>query len=125
MIGRYKRYTTCSTDNDIVTRYVKYVICDCKDAVDSEEEYTWDTVDDLVRKYDFSVLDKKKGKVVYVYGYDGEFIWKQWKHDLHIKYKHHYEPCVMSLKQIMDFDDSNMAIKYLKQEGLTVCPMVD
>lgn len=65
------------------------------------------------------------GKPFYGLEVDGySFMWtslSKKSHTLTIEYN--YVPCEVSLERIIDYPNSALAIQYLKEHGLSVCPI--
>lgn len=102
--------------NDLPIRIIKD---DMEKPKNSIENVTWYNLNEILKKYEHTyiclwVKQKKKGRVV------NNSI-KEWKtHSLNIMIKTTYEPYTPQLKELLDFYDSDMAIRYLVERGLSI-----
>lgn len=123
MLKTYYKYYTLKDGNGNTIRSDSWpCIVDENDAASSERTFTWDNIDEFDAYY-LEMLSKRKGRKIIINSWDGRFVWKEWKHDLKLTERTAYKECNLSLEDIMKLRNSDLAIEYLKQRGLTVCPM--
>ena len=88
----------------------------------------WDNAEEEIQKHDiwlpFGITKRRKGLKLFFW--DDLFTSvKQWKEDLDIEIKTSWIEYKPTIKEIMDFKDSDKAIQYLVERGLTVSLLIE
>lgn len=90
----------------------------------------WDNVEEEILKIKnvypilpFGITKKRKGLQLFFHDYLFKNI-KQWKEDLDIEIKTSWREYKPSLKEIMNFKDSDKAIQYLVERGLSASSLM-
>lgn len=102
-------------------------ICESSDAVNRVTAVTWENVEEKYLKYshimNFSLMLMRKGKVIYYNDgkhFTGRSI-KEWKTPkLDIQLTAEYEERKMSMRELMQYRDADIAIQYMKERGLEI-----
>lgn len=80
----------------------------------------WDNAEEEIQKLDiwlpFGITKRRKGLKLFFWNYLFTNV-KQWKEDLDIEIKTSWREYKPTIKEIMDFKDSNKAIQYLVERG--------
>lgn len=81
----------------------------------------WDNAEEEINKFDswsipFGITKTRKG--LKIFWWDEFTNIKQWKTDLNMKIETTWQEYKPSLKEIIDFSDSDKAIQYLVEKGL-------
>lgn len=92
-----------------------------KEPTDFSERITWDNIRDLEWPDHVRLDKKRRGMVLHTRDFFWEETFCQWKDDLDLTYVVSAKECKMSLMEIVKYEDSEMAIKYLKERGIGVC----
>lgn len=122
MMNFYKVITTVYYKGRVVrSRYGEFL--SEKEQHDSVVKITWDNINDLYKYATCDMKICKKGRRLHVLGnldIDG-FRFKEWKQpDLAFEVKKSYTMITPSIKTLLDYHDSEAAIKYLLERGMNV-----
>lgn len=122
MMNFYKVITTVYyKDREVRSRYGE--VLSEKEQHDSVIKITWDNINDLYKYATCDMKICKKGRRLHILGnldIDG-FYFKEWKQpDLTFEVKKSYTMITPSIKTILDYHDSEAAIKYLLERGMNV-----
>lgn len=95
----------------------------CTDVI----KITWDNAEEEICKLDiwlpFGITKRRKGLKLFFW--DNLFTnVKQWKEDLDIEIKTSWREHKPTIKEIMDFKDSDKAIQYLVERGLSTSSLM-
>lgn len=98
---------------------------------DKEYNATWDNIVDILESIpirgDYDIRQRKKGMKISFYNWNG--FWyeiKQWKSpELNVKIKVSYKKINKSISKVLEWPDSEKALKYLVERGLTVIQKYD
>lgn len=87
----------------------------------------WDNAEEEIQKIHillpFGIMKKRKGLKLFLW--DDLFTnVKQWKEDLDIEIKTSWREYKPTIKEIMDFKDSDKAIQYLVERGLSASSLM-
>lgn len=109
----------CISSDSIMT------ICESSDAVNHSTIITWENVKERI-SMDFWLKFTRKGKVIY-YNDKKHFFdrtIKQWETpNLDIKLTVEYEERKMSMRELMQYRDADVAIQYMIEHGITINSM--
>lgn len=127
MLKTYLKYIRLyNSDGEEIRSDAVDCILDEADAIPEEYVYTWDNIHEYIENYGYyfdEIISKRKGRVVRLYGWNCNYYWEEWKHDLKVTKKITYKEYQMSMSDIMKIRNSDLVIEYFKQRGLSVCPM--
>jgi hypothetical protein len=88
----------------------------------------WDNAEEEIQKLDiwlpFGITKKRKGLQLFFHDYLFKNV-KQWKEDLDIEIKTSWREYKPSLKEIMNFKDSDKAIQYLVERGFNQSSLME
>lgn len=112
-------------------KYDGWTLCDEKDAVPYMNIINWDNLHNQTsgdtRIAGIKIYNLKKGTRVEFWG-DFEEVHrplKEWKGDkLDVTVNRFFEEKEASLQKILEYPNAEIAIQYLKERGLSVCPLI-
>lgn len=104
------------TDETFQSNYGEIIAEDDGTFCNSRTEITWDNIEEVLEKSSlFGVIKhKKKGRVFYADYPFGKI--KEWKGDLGIILEKNVRKTECSLEKILEWHDSDIAMKYLMQK---------
>lgn len=132
MLKFYRYYFETINKGQVMYGDSSRVLVDEKDKPQNETiQITWDNLKQVHRKYGidvgFNVWTRKKGRVIsffngnLIFRKDYEKDLKEWKDkELDLQLKVSVKECQVSIQDVLDWYDSEKAIQYLKERGLSV-----
>lgn len=132
MLKFYRCYFETINKGQVMYGDSSRVLVDEKDKPQNETiQITWDNLKQVHQKYGidvgFNVWTRKKGRVISFF--NGNLIFrknyekdlKEWKNkELDLQLKVSTKECQVSIQDVLDWYDSEKAIQYLKERGLSV-----
>lgn len=132
MIKTYATEYKAYVDNEnIGTHYTNTFLCEETEVENDQTIFiNWDNLDEHIEILNIAadrkdIEQRKKGRVAYLahWAWWEATVKKEWKHELNVRVEITTEELAVSLDDIMKYRDIDMAIKYLKERGLSVCPI--
>lgn len=132
MLKFYRCYFETINKGQMMYGDFSRVLVDEKDKPQNETiQITWDNLEQVHQKYGidvgFNVWTMKKGRVIsffngsLIFRKDYEKDLKEWKDkELDLQLKVSVKECQVSIQDVLDWYDSEKAIQYLKERGLSV-----
>lgn len=132
MLKFYRCYFETINKGQIMYGDSSRVLINEKDKPQNETiQITWDNLKQVHMKYGisvgFNVWTRKKGRVIsffngsLIFRKDYEKDLKEWKDkELDLQLKVSVKECEVSIQDVLDWYDSEKAIQYLKERGLSV-----
>lgn len=132
MLKFYRCYFETINKGQIMYGDSSRVLIDERDKPQNETiQITWDNLEQVHRKYGidvgFNVWTRKKGRVIsffngnLIFRKDYEKDLKEWKDkELDLQLEVSVKECQVSIQDVLDWYDSEKAIQYLKERGLSV-----
>jgi len=124
MLNFYRHYTTTySNGKEVKTEYCGEFIAE-NAPENFTETITWENLSEKYSKnglaYPFSIWDFKRGRCISFFS--DKFIKdiKEWKEELNLTIVHEYVIYKPSINYVLNFCDSENAIKYLVERGLAI-----
>ena len=134
MLQFYRIYYSIYHNDELMKKdYTGKMLRDENCVKDEDYTLTWDNIESCYYRegtnYNFALYTFKKGRVISFF--DNSVIkciknknWRdivEWKTpDINIKIKIQYKPFTPSLKEVMEYSDSDAAIQYLNEHGLKI-----
>lgn len=132
MLKFYRCYFETINKGQVMYGDSSRVLIDEKNKPQNETiQITWDNLEQVHQKYGidvgFNVWTRKKGRVIsffngnLIFRKDYEKDLKEWKDKkLNLQLKVSVKECQVSIQDVLDWYDSEKAIQYLKERGLSV-----
>jgi hypothetical protein len=101
-----------------------------------KEEYinmTWENLNEIYQQVGFTINFRcetfKKGKIITLCnGYNKKdprtWAFREWKEPLDIKYKITYEEIIPTLKEIIEYPNGDLAMRYLKEQDMKLTELL-
>lgn len=114
------KYTLLKNGELLVSKYARHKVL--LDSVPQDREYTftWKNIDDFpFGEITPIIKNKKRGKILIYDSWDSYFCIKEWKEPfLHFEYKVSYEQVSVSINEVLDYSDGELALMYLAERGV-------
>lgn len=125
MLKTYRKYIGFTLDGELIEGYYAFVVSEENEAVSKEKE--WQGLENI----EYVVTNNLKNTISYRYsllrkqfGLMGcGWVFLKVKRNSILKKVVKYEEVDLSLDELFKIKDSKKVIEYMKQRGMTVCPM--